>query len=62
MNALIDDNKVMAFGKTRDRRYKLIPQVNYNKTIPIDSNFISYEVTQKYILIHFVLARSFLHY
>ena len=52
MNALIDDNKVMAFGKTRDRRYKLIPQVNYNKTIPIDSNFISYEVTQKYILIH----------
>jgi len=52
MNALIDDNKVMAYGKTRDRRYKLIPQVNYNKTLPIDSNLISYDVTQKDILIH----------
>ena len=52
MNALIDDNKVMAFGKTRDRRYKLIPQVNYNKTIPVNSNCISHEVAQKYVLIH----------
>ena len=52
MNALIDDNKVMAYGKTRDRRYQLIPQVNFNKTLPIDSNLISYEVTQKQILIH----------
>ena len=33
MNALIEDNKVMAYGKTRDRRYKLIPQVNFNKTL-----------------------------
>ena len=52
MNALIDDKKVMAYGKTRDRRYKLIPQVNFNKTLRIDSNFNSYEVTQKQILIH----------
>jgi hypothetical protein len=40
MNALISDNKVMAYGKTRDRRYKLKPQVNFNKTFIIDSNFI----------------------
>ena len=52
MNALIDDNKVMAYGKTRDRRYKLKPQVNFNKTIPIDSKFNSYDFIQKNILLH----------
>ncbi len=52
MNQLIDDNKVKASGKTRDRRYKLIPQVNFNKTIPIKSDYTSYEGIQKNILIH----------
>ena len=52
MNALIDDNMVMAYGKTRDRRYKLIPQVNYNKIIPIDSDFILHDVLQENFLIH----------
>jgi len=52
MNALIDNNMVMAYGKTRDRRYKLIPQVNYNKIIPIDSDFILHDVLQENFLIH----------
>ncbi len=52
MNALIEDNKVMAYGRTRDRRYKLIPQVNFNKTLPIDSNYFSYESIQNNILMH----------
>ena len=52
MNALIDDNMVMAYGKTRDRRYKLIPQVNYNKTIPINSEFILQDVVQENFLLH----------
>ena len=52
MNALIDDNKVMAYGKTRDRRYKLIPQVNYNKTILINSEFILQDVVQENFLLH----------
>ena len=52
MNALIDDNMVMAYGKTRDRRYKLIPQVNYNKTIPINNEFILHDVLQENFLLH----------
>ena len=52
MNALIDDNKVMAYGKTRDRRYKLKPQGNFNKTLAIDSKFNSYGFIQKNMLLH----------
>ena len=52
MNALIEDNKVMAYGKTRDRRYKLIPQVNFNKTLSINDGNTSHEDIQNNILIH----------
>ena len=52
MNALINDKKVMAYGKTRDRTYQLIPQVNFSKSIAINDDFICHEVVQKNILVH----------
>ena len=39
MHTLINNKQVVAHGKTRDRFYELRPQVNYNKTIPIDNKF-----------------------
>ena len=52
MNALIDDNKVKAYGKTRDREYRLIPQVNFNKIFQINDSLNSNENIQNEILMH----------
>lgn len=50
MHTLINNKQVVAHGKTRDRFYELRPQVNYNKTIPIDSKFSTQVVISKNIL------------
>ena len=52
MHTLINDKKVVAHGKTRDRFYELRPQVNYNKTIPINNKFSTQLVLSKNILPH----------
>ena len=50
MHTLISEKKVIAHGKTRDRFYELRPQINYNKTIPIDNEFSTQLVISKNIL------------
>ena len=50
MHTLINDKQVVAHGKTRDRFYELRPQVNYNKTIPINNKFSTQLVISKNIL------------
>ena len=50
MHTLISEKKVIAHGKTRDRFYELRPQINYNKTIPIDDEFSTQLVISKNIL------------
>ena len=52
MHTLINDKKVVAHGKTRDRFYELRPQVNYNITIPINNKFSTQLVLSKNILPH----------
>ena len=61
MNSLIDDNKVIAHGATKGRYYELIPYVNYNKHIDIDSNLSVEEIMKLYVKPHIeVLPRNIL--
>ena len=51
MHTLINDKQVIArMAKLEIRFYELRPQVNYNKTIPINNKFSIQLVISKYIL------------
>jgi len=52
MHALIKDNIVVAEGKTRDRTYHLRPQVNFNSTLQLNSEFLPYEIVNEKFLVH----------
>lgn len=39
MHTLIQEDKVVAYGKTRDRYYELMPLVNYSQSIDISNGF-----------------------
>ena len=52
MNTLIADKQIIAHGKTRDRIYELRPQVNFSKTIDIDSVFLPKVFIKDHILPH----------
>ena len=52
MNTLIADQKVKAYGKTRNREYRLIPQVNFKKIFQINDCINSNENIQNEILMH----------
>ena len=61
MNSLINDKKVIAHGATKGRYYELIPSVNYNKHIDIDSNLSVEEIMKLYVKPHIeVLPRNIL--
>jgi len=53
MHTLIAEKQVVAYGKTRDRFYELRPQVNFSKTIDIDTDFSPEVILEKQILPHF---------
>ena len=50
MHTLISENRVVAYGKTRDRFYELKPRVNYSKTVKISDEFSYIEILQNQIL------------
>jgi len=54
MNALIDDNQVIAYGKTRDRFYELGAQVNFSKTISINDDFSMDNILKNNIMPHLI--------
>ena len=55
MHSLIDQKQIVAHGKTRDRFYELIPQVNYTKTINLDDGISSEEIIKNNIIPHIAL-------
>ena len=50
MHALISEDRVVAYGKTRDRFYELKPLVNFAKTVDIKNSFFPDEILKKQIL------------
>ena len=52
MTSLIDQKKIIAHGYTKGRYYKLIPVVNFNKTIDTKSAGQTHEIPRKFILPH----------
>jgi hypothetical protein len=52
MHTLIEDNQVLAHGKTRDRTYELMPQVNLIKTIKIDEYSSSEKIFKDNVIPH----------
>ena len=50
MHTLISEDRVVAYGKTRDRFYELIPLVNFSKTVDIKNSFFPDEILKKQIL------------
>ena len=61
MHTLIAEKQVVAYGKTRDRFYELRPQVNFSKTIDIDTDFSPEAILKKQILPHFSYLSTNLH-
>lgn len=53
MNALINENRVIAHGKTRDRFYEIMPQVNYSKSIEITDEVSPSQILKNQILPNF---------
>ena len=52
MNSLIYDKKVVGYGTTKGRYYELIPEVNYYKSINVDSKFDVQNTFDKYVQQH----------
>ena len=52
MNSLIYDKKVVGYGTTKGRYYKLIPEVNYYKSINVDSKFDVQKIFDLYVQPH----------
>jgi len=52
MNTLIAEKQIIAHGKTRDRIYELRPQVNFSKTIDIDTDFFPEVIIKNNIVPH----------
>ena len=50
MHTLISEDRVVAYGKTRDRFYELKPLVNFSKTVDIKNSFFPDEILKKQIL------------
>ncbi len=50
MHTLISEDRVVAYGKTRDRFYELKPLVNFAKTVDIKNSFFPDEILKKQIL------------
>ena len=58
MHTLINEKKIVAYGKTRDRYYELRPQVNYFKSIEIEGNLNTEYIIDNYILNHITSLKN----
>ena len=50
MHTLISEDRVVAYGKTRDRFYELMPLVNFSQTIDVNASFSPDKILKEQII------------